>query len=73
MIIKTLYRYERAAGKTTTSPVKPEGKECTEIFRLIADEGKAITKDGVNTFCCVDVEDATGFYEIDEPEAESED
>ena len=44
MRIVNLYRYEREPGKITTSPVKPnDGIDYTIIYRLIADEGMAIT------------------------------
>lgn len=74
MKITTIYRYVRADGGTTVSPDKPEGK-CTELFRIIADEGKAVTKDGENLFCVVDTDSADDWYEIDAPveEKESED
>ena len=62
MIIKELYRYEREKGKITVSPIKPE---CEYIlrYRLIADEGKMLTKDGEHFTPCVDVESTEGWYE----------
>ena len=39
MTIKTLYKYEREGGKITVSPIMPEDKPYTEMYRLIADEG----------------------------------
>lgn len=69
MEIITLYRYEREGGGTTVSPVKPDG-EHTEMYRLVADEGKVLTKGEVIT-SCVDVEDTDGWTEIDAPEPES--
>ena len=66
MQIITLYRYERENGGVTVSPNKPD-VECTEMYRLVADEGKVITKDGMNTAFCTDVEATEGWYEIDEP------
>lgn len=59
-----LYKYTRDDGGTTVSPNKPNC-ECTEMYRLIADEGKALTKDGVETTTCVDVESSDGWYEVD--------
>ena len=70
MQIITLYRYERDGGGTTVSPVKPDC-EYTEMVRLVADEGKALTKDGVNTTTCVDTDTADGWYEVDAPESEA--
>ncbi len=67
MQIITLYRYERDGGGTTVSPVKPDC-EYTEMVRLVADEGKVLTQDGVNTTTCTDVESAEGWYEVDAEE-----
>lgn len=58
----TLYRYNRADGGVTVSPIRPEG-EYTVLYRLIADEGHTIT-DGVHHVECVDT---------DHPEAWEED
>lgn len=61
----TLYRYVRPDGGVTTSPVKPNG-EYTEMYRLIADDGKAVT-DGKTTAACIDVSSPDGWTEIDDP------
>lgn len=71
MIIKELYRYERAEGKVTVSPIMPTDKEYTILYRLIAEEGKVIT-DGEETFTCKDVDSIEGYYEIDAPEESEE-
>lgn len=70
MQIKPLYRYERDGGGITVSPIMPSG-EYTEMYRLIADEGKALTN-GVVITPCVDVESVEGWSEIDAPEEETE-
>lgn len=70
MIIKTMYRYEREEGKVTVSFAQPTDKPFTEVYRLIAEEGKVITKDGVDVFECKDVHDYTGYYEIEKVEEE---
>ena len=67
MQIIKLYRYARPAGGVTVSPVKPDC-EYTELFRLIADEGKLLT-DGDAVAPCADVSDAAGWTEIDDPDA----
>jgi hypothetical protein len=72
MQIIKLYKYERADGGVTVSPVKPDC-EYTEMVRLVADEGKALTKDGENFTSCVDTDSAEGWYEVDEPREEKED
>ncbi len=66
MQIITLYRYERENGGVTVSPIKPNA-EHTEMYRIVADEGKLLTIDGVNTTSCADVETLDGWYEVDAP------
>ena len=57
-----LYRYNRPDGGVTVSPVMPDC-EYTEMFRLVADEGYALTNGEVYT-SCVDTEDPTAWSEI---------
>lgn len=66
MRIVNLYRYEREPGKITVSPIEPE-ITYTIAYRLIADEGKAITNGDVITGC-VDVNSAEGWADCDLPE-----
>lgn len=61
-----LYRYIRPDGGISVSVMKPD-VEYTYRYRLIADEGKAIT-DGTTTATCVDVEIPNGWTEIEAPE-----
>lgn len=65
----TLYKYQRPDGGVTVSPVQPEG-EYTLMYRLVADEGKLVTKDGVDATICVDVESTEGWYEVAAPDKE---
>lgn len=65
MQIITLYRYERAGGGITVSPIKPDA-EYTEMYRLVADEGKALTNGEITT-TCTDVKSTEGWSEIDAP------
>lgn len=37
------------------------------MIRLIADEGKSLTKDGIDLWNCVEVTSADGWYEVDAP------
>lgn len=67
----TLYRHTREDGGVTVSPVKPDC-EYTEMYRLVADEGKMLTQDGVDLYACVDVASVDGWYEVDAPEEENE-
>ena len=64
MIIKELYFFEREEGKFTTSPIKPECEYALR-YRLIADEGKVLTKDGENFTTCIDVDSPEGWYEVE--------
>lgn len=67
----TLYRYTRTDGGVSTSPVKPDTAEYSVKYRLIAEEGKALT-DGTTVAGCVDVESPDGWTEIDAPNDWSE-
>lgn len=67
----TLYRYARPDGGVSTSPVKPDAADYTIKYRLIAEDGKALT-DGATVTGCVDVESPDGWTEIDAPEDEGE-
>lgn len=67
MIKNIIYKYERTPGRLTISPRRPL---CTytQMFRLIADEGKILTNDGGQTqLHCIDVENLEGWVEIDLP------
>ena len=66
---KTLYRY-RSDGHVIDSLTKPEG-EYTERVRIVADEKKRITKDGVTLYSVIDADSDEGFYEVDSPEEEN--
>lgn len=70
MEVITLYRYEREPNKITVSTEKPN-VEYTEMYRLIADEGKILTNGEIETYC-IDVHSADGWTEIDAPEEESQ-
>lgn len=72
MDIVTLYRYQRDGGGVTVSPEKPEC-EYTETYRIIADEGKAVTLDGIDLRPVVDTDSTAGWYEVDDPEYENPD
>ena len=63
MIVKELYYYERETDKFTVSTEEPDC-EYTLRYRLIADEEKKITKDGVNFSSCIDVGSTEGWYEV---------
>ena len=67
MQILPVYRYQRPDGGVTVSPIQPECAYTT-LYRLVADEGKALTQDGISTTACADVEHTDGWYEVDETE-----
>lgn len=71
MQIIELYRYIRPNGGATVSPIKPD-TDYELRYRLIADEGMALTKDGIIT-TCVDVVSADGWTEIEHEEGVTED
>lgn len=64
MTIKTLYRYNRPDGGVSISPIKPE-VEYTELYRIIAEQNKALTQDYVSFYFCKDVTDYSNWFEID--------
>ena len=64
MQINILYKTIRSDGGITVSPNKSNEKY-TEMYRIIADDGKFITLDGINTFTCIDIESIDRWYEID--------
>ena len=69
MEVRPLYIYTRADGFTSASPILPtEVADFRESVRLIASEGKALTKDGENTTECVDldfIDELSLWYEVD--------
>lgn len=68
MTIVNLYRYQRADGGYTVSPVKPEdGIEYIQRYRLVADDDKAITNGTIIT-SCVDVDSPDGWVDTEQPE-----
>ncbi len=71
MKIITLYRYKRADGGINVSPIKPDSRH-TSAYRLIADEGKALFKDGCEPVACIDVDSTDGWCEIILPDSDNE-
>ena len=62
MIIMNTYKYYEDERHCCVSPIKPDC-EYTEAVRLIAEEGHALTKDGINYYYCVDADSADGWLE----------
>ena len=62
-----LYRYTRPDGGVTVSLAGPRTGDYTQAARLVADEGKVLTQDGVDLYPAIDVQSAEGWYEVDAP------
>jgi hypothetical protein len=69
---KTLYRYLREDGGYTVSPVKPEGTAYTKRYRLMAEEGMAITNGEIVTEV-IDVKSYAGWQDCERPEPDPDD
>lgn len=67
MQIKNLYKYERLEGGETVSPIKPD-VPYTLMYRVIADEGMLVTRNGIDTYPCIDTYDNDGWYEVEDTE-----
>ena len=66
MKVIDLYKYVRPDGGVTVSTIEPTCKY-TRMVRLVADEGKALTLDGVSFSVSSDVNSTDGWYEVDAP------
>lgn len=64
MIIKTLYRVIRSDGGVDITPNKPIDKSYEETYRLISDNGMALT-DGNDIFFCIDTNEPDKYSEIE--------
>lgn len=61
-----LYRYARADGGVTVSTVKPD-TECTEMTRLVADDGYILTN-GETFTACTDTDNPSAWTEAEDGE-----
>lgn len=69
MEIVNLYRYENKDGSVVITPVKRDEKDQPSNYRLIADEGKILVKDDIETECVdIEINDLGNWSEIDKPE-----
>lgn len=66
MQVITLYVFNREDGGVTVSPVKPETNDYTESARIVAEEGKLLTKDNINFYPCLDTDDLDSWYEVED-------
>lgn len=70
MRIKPLYRYRQSDGRVVDSPIKPEAEYTTRV-RMIASEGKVLTKDGVKFYPMKDDDSDAGWYEVTKEEVDA--
>ena len=68
MQIEEYYRYANGNGGTDVSMTRPSGERpFTTIYRLVADDGKMLTADGIDRYCAVEIyllEDAEQWEEV---------
>lgn len=73
MQIINLYKYHRADGGVTVSPINPYPKTFNPMYRIVADEGKVLTNGIVETTCKdIETDDLFNWQEIDAPIEEVE-
>ena len=63
MQIKPLYKYDRADGGITITPIQPD-VAYTKLYRLIAEDGGEITNGKITT-TCIDVESHDGWHDVE--------
>ena len=63
MQIKPLYKYARADGGITITPVQPDAAY-TKLYRLVAEDGGEITNGEITT-TCIDVESRDRWHDVD--------
>lgn len=69
---KNLYKYAREGGGYTVTPIKPpDGQDFWRRYRLIAEEGKAITNGEIITQV-IDVKSYAGWRDCDLPQEETD-
>lgn len=66
MQIVNLYRYEEPHGIVVT-PIQRSETDVPHAYRLIADDGKQLAKNGTDLTGCIDTDSAEGWYEVDDP------
>lgn len=55
MVIKNLYKFNTDNGTTFSLALPEDITEYTLMYRLVADEGKILTKDNNKFYSCIDV------------------
>lgn len=69
MNVKMLYRYTRADGGVSVSPVEPQ-QEYTVLYRVIAEKGMSLARNGQVFGPVVDTEAQDGWSEVETPKEE---
>lgn len=64
MTIRTLYKYKRLDGGVTVSVNQPD-VSYDVMYRIIADNGKLVTRNGNDDYSVIDTDYDYGWYEID--------
>ena len=64
MIVKKLYRYKRADGGVTISPIKPDNTDYEITHSLIAYTCMELLRNDIHTIC-VDTDDIEDWIEIE--------
>ena len=54
MQVLPLYKYENTLGQTVISPREPMATSYTTLYRIVAEDGKMLTKDDINVTPVVD-------------------
>lgn len=65
MTIRTLYKYKRLDGGETVSVNQPD-VSYDMMYRIIADDGKLVTRNGNDFYFVIDTENAEGWYEVED-------
>lgn len=66
MTVKLLYRYTREDGGISVSPTEPK-QEHSVLYRIIADEGMSLVRDGQTFGSVTDTKFQDGWSEIETP------
>lgn len=70
MQVLPLYKYENTLGQTVISPREPMATSYTTLYRIVAEDGKMLTKDDINVTPVVDTYSIEKWREIDWKEEE---
>lgn len=69
MTVKLLYRYKREDGGINVSPIEPR-QEHSKLYRIIADEGMSLVRNGQSFGSVTDTDFRDGWSETEAPRRE---